>query len=193
MLSKNEILKLIAQLDTQGDIKAERVIQKIVLAGSACVPYLIAAAQNDEFPRIMKWSLLALGTIGDKRGSSILTKALGHERMTVKLQAMSGLARMNHKTSAKKIALLLNDESGGVRGRALSTLIKLNNKSIVLSLLPMLNDPMWYIRKEACRACEHFKVQAAIPVLLELKKGDAKKAVRAAATDALKAMKYVEL
>lgn len=95
----------------------------------------------------MKWSLLALGSIGDKRAIPILMKALDHERMTVKLQAMSGLARMKHKAAAKCIASLLTDESGGVRGRALRTLIALNNKSVVSQIIPALEDPMWYIRQ----------------------------------------------
>ena len=191
MVSKNEILSLIAQLDTQGDIQAEKTIQKIVKIGNTTIPYLIEAAKNEDFPRVMKWSLLALGAIGDKKGIPVLVKALNHERMTVKLQALGGLARIKHKPSANKIALLLNDESGGVRGRALKTLIILNNKSIVTSILPMLNDPMWYIRQEACKACEHFKIQSSIPVLLKLEKSDEKKAVRIAALSALKKMNHI--
>ena len=191
MVNKNEILSLIAQLDTQGNIQAEKTIQKIIKIGKTTIPYLIEAATNDKFPRVMKWSLLALGAIGDKKGIPVLVKALKHERMTVKLQAMGGLARMKHKPSANKIALLLNDESGGVRGRALKTLIVLNNKSIVTSIPSMLNDPMWYIRQEACRACEHFNIQSSIPILIKLEKDDVKKAVRTAALSALKKMKYV--
>jgi HEAT repeat protein len=191
MASKNDVSYLISQLDTQGDIQAEKIIQKIARIGATSIPLLKEAAQNEEHPRIMKWSLLALGTIGDKKCSPILIKALSHERMSVKLQAMGGLARMNHKASAKKIALLLTDESGGVRGRALKTLIALNNKSIVNSILPTLNDPMWYVRQEACKACEHFKIQSSIPILVELKKSDEKKAVKSAAINALKAMKHI--
>ena len=191
MISKNEILSLIDQLDTQGDIQANKIIQKLKIVGKIAIPYLIKSAQNEEFPRVMKWSLLALGAIGDKKGVPVLVKALNHERMTVKLQALGGLARMNHKSSAKKISLLLNDESGGVRGRALATLIILNNKSISPLIPLMLNDPMWYIRKEACRACEHFKIQSSIPILLKLEKNDEKKAVRTAAQDALKKMKQI--
>ena len=189
MVSKNEILSLIEELNTQSDIQADKTIQKLEKVGKTAIPYLIESAQNEESLRVMKWSLLALGAIGDKRGIPILVKALKHERMTVKLQALGGLARMNHKSSAKKITLLLHDESGGVRGRALATLIILNNKSISPSIPPMLNDPMWYIRQEACRACEHFKIQSSIPILLKLKKNDEKKAVRTAAQSALEKIK----
>ena len=188
-MCKNKIPSLIAQLDTQSDIQAEKIILKIAKIGKSTIPYLIEASKNEEYPRIMKWSLLALGTIGDKRGLPVLVEALNHERMTVKLQAMNGLARIKHKLSAKKIALLLKDKSGGVRGRALKTLIILNNKSVMSSILPMLNDPMWYIRQEACRACEHFQIQSAVPNLVKLVKSDEKKAVRTAAQNALNNIK----
>lgn len=188
-MKENEVASLIAKLDTQGDILAEKIIQKIVKMGKEAIPYFIEAAKNEEFPRIMKWSLLALGTMGDKRALPILVKALNHERMTVKLQAMDGLARLKHKPSAKKITLLLNDQSGGVRGRALKTLIILDNKSIATSILPMLNDPMWYVRQEACKACEHFQIQSAVSKLKKLEKADEKKAVRTAASNALKKIK----
>ncbi len=186
MAGEKDILSLIAQLDTQGDIQAEIIIQKIKKIGKVTIPYLIDAAQDEKFPRVMKWSLLAIGAIGDEKGIPVLIKALNHERMTVKLQAISGLARMKHKLSAKKIELLLNDESGGVRGRAIKALIILNNISVVNSIPPLLNDSMWYIRQEACKACEHFKIESSIPILLELENSDEKMVVRAAARSALR-------
>ncbi|MBC7712914.1 MAG: HEAT repeat domain-containing protein [Rhizobacter sp.] len=186
---EKEILLLIEKLDVQGDIQAEKMIQKISKFGVKAVPFLIKAAQDEEYPRIMKWSLLALGTIGDKKGLPVLIKALGHERMTVKFHALGGLARFNNKASAKKVALLLNDESGGVRGRALKTLMTLNNKSVATSILPLFSDPMWYIRQDTCKASEQFKMASAIPLLITLEKSDEKKAVRTAASKALKVLR----
>ncbi len=190
MARKIEIEALIAELDTQGDVQAEKTIQKIIKFGSIAVPYLIKSAQNEDFPRVMKWSLLALGTLGDKKCIPVLIKALKHERMTVKLQALGGLARIEYKSSAKKVAMLLKDESGGVRGRVLKTLIALNNKSISASIPPLLSDPMWYVRQEACKACEHFRIRSAIPILEKLENDDEKKAVREAAKNALKKIAY---
>ena len=60
MVSKNEISSLISQLDTQGDIQAEKIIQKMARIGTTCIPLLKEAAQNEEHPRVMKWSLLAM-------------------------------------------------------------------------------------------------------------------------------------
>jgi HEAT repeat protein len=182
---KSNLKDLIQQLDTQGDLAAEKVIEKLVNFGATAVPELLIAAKNKETPRLRKWSLLALGSLKDKRAVPLLLAALDDERMTVQLQALGGLARMRYKKAAKKIAGLLKNKRGGVRGRALRTLIILNEASIAKQILPSLQDPMWYIRQEACIACGHFKIKSARLKLTNLAKNDERKAVREAAAEAL--------
>ena len=189
MSSQSKILLLIAKLDTPRDTLAEEIIQKLENIGKPAVPYLLDSAQDEKAPRIRKWSLQALGAIGDIKGASVLMKALEHSQMTVKLHAIRGLARMKYKKAAKRIAKLLKDESGGIRVNAITSLIRLNDKSVAAEIVPVLEDSMWYVRQEACRACGHFKINKAKSKLLVLSKEDEKKAVRNAATEALKSLK----
>ena len=177
--------QLILQLDTAGDIAAEQVITQLVKIGPKAIPDLIKAAQDPSKPRIRKWSLLALGTIGDLSVSPILTNALRDERMTVKLCAMQGLARMNDKSAASHIVLLLTDQSAGVRVNAIGALIKLNDAITASQIAPLLKDPMWSVRLYVCKAVKHFQLKETLKTLQNLAAHDPKTAVRNAATAAL--------
>jgi HEAT repeat protein len=177
---------LILQLDTAGDRVAEAVIARLVKLGSSAVPLLIKAACNGDEPRIRKWSLLALGSIGDRRAAPVLMESLGEERMNLRLNAVRGLARMKYKPAAAKIAKLLRDESGGIRVNALYALQTLGARQFASQVQKCLKDPQWYVRQEACVACGAFRTSRARGELSKLAVGDQRKAVRVAAAAALK-------
>lgn len=181
------MIELIKKLDTSSDKAAEKVIQQIILEGKSAVPLLMKAAKNKEAHRIRKWSLQALGAIGDKRAAPLLVEALKEDKMTIRLHAIKGLARMNYKKAAKKIAALsVNDESGGIRVNALYALTDLGDGSVGAQILKSLSDPQWYIRQAAATACGKLKISKAKKKLLELSTKDEKKAVRVAAQEALR-------
>ncbi len=185
-MKNKEIQNLILKLNTQSDKKAEAIIKKLSKSRFAAVPSLMKAAKDLENPRIQKWSLQALGEIGDKKSAPLLLKALSDKRMNIRLHAIKGLSKMKLKRAAKSIALLLNDESGGIRVNALYALINLNDSSVLEKIRKSLSDPQWYVRQNACRACGHFRYKRAFKTLVKLAKSDAKKAVRAAAQKALR-------
>jgi HEAT repeat protein len=72
---------------------ADKIIAEIALIGRSAVPALLVAAENKNLPRIRKWSLQALGAIGDKRAGPVLMDALADEQMTVRLHSLRGLAK----------------------------------------------------------------------------------------------------
>jgi len=168
---------LISRLDTSSDKTAEKVIQKLVKIGRPAVSVLFKAANDLAKPRVRKWSLQALGAIGDKRAGPYLLIALKDERMTVKLHAVHGLARMNYKPAETAIIRLLNDPSGGIRVNSVDALIHLKSKKADKALIRLLNDEQWYVRQHACRACGILEISAALPSLKNLAKHETRKAV----------------
>ncbi|MCO5144155.1 MAG: HEAT repeat domain-containing protein [Oligoflexia bacterium] len=184
-----QINDYIKQLNTSSDKAAEKVIQKIIEKGKPAVPKLIVAAKESASPRIQKWSLQALGAIGDKRAKPVLKHALSDSRMTVRLHALRGLARMKDSKSSSSIINLLTDESGGIRVNALQALIEIDHCSRKIAIIPLLSDSQWYVRQQACICCKKFQIKNAKSVLKTLAKKDSKKAVRKAAKERLKVFK----
>lgn len=183
---------LIAALDTPSDRAAESVIAKLVKLGAGAVPSLMAAARDLEAPRIRKWSLQALGAIGDRRSGPLLVEALDDERMTVRLHAVRGLRRMRYKPAAKALARLLRDPSGGVRVNAVDALAEVGDRSVAVSraLVAALGDAQWYVRQRASAACGALGVAKAAPLLEKLAR-DPRKAVRVEAAGALAVLRGV--
>lgn len=181
----NRVSDLIDQLDTSSDTKAEKVIRSLVAIGKSSVPPLIEAAKDATRPRIRKWSLQALGSLGDRRAASLLVAALKDERMTVRLHAVKGLARMKYGKGARPIAALLRDASGGIRVNALYALMILGDPSIAAPVQKALSDPQWYVRQSAAETCGRLGLKKAKKKLETLSKKDDRKAVREAAAEAL--------
>lgn len=184
-MKKQQIDSLIAQLDTQGDITAENVIGELVAIGKTAVPALMRAAKDIRAPRIRKWALQALGSIGDKRAAPLLLEALLDDRMTVKLHSIKGLSKMRYKNGAIPISKLLKDKSGGIRVNALYALVEIGDRSVLPKIRKCLSDPQWYVRQNACIACGMLKDTIAKPKLKKLSFADDRKAVRVAAAKAL--------
>ncbi|MCO5144319.1 MAG: HEAT repeat domain-containing protein [Oligoflexia bacterium] len=165
-----QITRYIQKLNTSSDHAAEKTIQQLVKKKILAIPLLVEAAKDSKKPKIQKWSLEALGAIGDKKSAKLLISALKDERMTIRLHALRALGRMKYTKAAPQITKLLNDSSGGIRLNALQTLLKLKkcpDKNIIIVLL---KDPQWYIRQYACIACEEFKITKAIPKLVGIYK-----------------------
>lgn len=181
----DELQELIQDLDTSSDTAAQKTIHKIIQLGPAAIPSLLRAAKDKTAPRIRKWSLQALGAIGDSRAGSLLVQALKEDRMTVRLHALKGLGRMKFKKASKAVAELLDDVSGGIRVNALYTLSELGDKSVAPKILKLLDDPQWYIRQTAAALCGKFKITKAKKKLEALAEKDDRKAVRDAAKKAL--------
>ncbi len=180
--------ELIKKLNTSSDKTAERVISALIKSGPAVVPLLLAAAKDLTSPRIRKWSLQALGGIGDKRAAPVLVAALKDERMTVRLHALKGLRRMKYKNGLRAIVAMLKDESGGVRVNALYCLMEFEDKAVIPQIQKCLLDEQWYIRQTACIACGQLGAVKAKKKLAELATDDERKAVREAATQAITAL-----
>ena len=183
---KDKIQNLIKKLDTSKDLDAEKVIQKLVIFGEAAILQLIEAAENKSKPRIRKWSLQALGAIGNKKGAKPLLSALQDERMTIKLHAIRGLGRMKYKASEKILVKLLKDESGGIRVNTIDALIAINAKNSNKDLIRCLSDENWYVRQHAAKACGLLKIKEATNKLKLLEIKDNRKAVKTAANISLK-------
>lgn len=188
-MSVSKIPELILKLDTSSDKIAEKIIKQILVFRTKAVPQLMRAAQDETKPRIRKWSLQALGAIGDNKAAPLLIDALNDERMTVRFHALKGLGRMKYKKGSKKIATLLNDPSGGVRVSALHALMNIGDSSTGPQIQKSLSDPQWYVRQIACEACGQFSLDKAKKKLQQLSKSDERKAVRTAALEALSKFK----
>lgn len=187
--SKSDISSLIEELNTSSDTSAEKTIAKILVLGPGAVPALLRAAKNEKAPRIRKWSLQALGAMGDKRVTAVLVEALKDDRMTVRLHALRGLGRLKMKKAATAIVKLLEDSSGGIRVNALYSLIEIGEPKVAPMIQKLLSDPQWYVRQTACVACGKFKVIRSKKVLMHLATHDSRKAVREAADQALHSMR----
>lgn len=129
---ESKIKTLIQKLDVRGDHAAEKVIAQLKIIGKTAVPLLLAAANDESERRIQKWSLQALGAIGDKRAADVLIASLKDEHMSVRLHAVRGLGKMKLKKAATPLARLLKDKSGGIRVNALYALMAIGDKSVVL-------------------------------------------------------------
>lgn len=90
-MTADRISKLILDLNTTGDTKAEKPIAKLVAIGPNAVAPLLKAAKDLNRSHIRKWSFQALGSIGDKRAAIAQVKAFDDPRMTVKLHSLKGL------------------------------------------------------------------------------------------------------
>lgn len=178
-----KIEALIEKLDTPGDLAAEKVIAALAKIGKPALPFLRIAAQDEANPRIRKWALQALGSLGDKKDAPLLIAALKEERMTVRLHAVKGLARL--QLGAAPIAKLLKDESGGIRLNALYALMAIGDVSVLPEIRKCLKDSEWYVRQNACVACGKFADVKAKRELKRLAVEDERKAVREAAKQAL--------
>lgn len=189
-MQNKEIHSLIEKLDTQSDKKAEAIIKKLSKIGPVAVPLLMKTAKNLENPRVQKWSLQALGEMGDKKAASVLLNTLSDSRMTVRLHAIKGLSRMKLKRAVRPISRLLKDESGGIRVNALYALVNLNDPSTLGNVRKALQDSQWYVRQTACYVCGHYEDKKALKTLVQLSKSDTKKAVRKAAEEALQKLGY---
>lgn len=177
--------RLISQLNTASDRAAESIIRRLVRIGKPAVTKLLQAAEDPSRPRVRKWSLQALGAIGDQRAAGLLVKFLRDEMMTVRLHALRGLGRMRYRRAAPAIQRLLGDESGGIRSNAIHALIELRDKTSGRLLIKALDDDRWYVRQVAARACGELAAKAAIPKLKRLFLADHHQAVRNAAKMAL--------
>ena len=184
-----ELKNLIEKLDVQGDRAAEKIIAKLCKLGSTAVPFLLVAAKDESNRRIQKWSLQALGGIGDKRSGGVLIASLSDERMTVKLHALRGLKKMKLKKAVPSITRLLDDPSGGIRVNALYALMAIGASSALPAIRRLLQDPQWYVRQNACVACAQFKDSKVRSRLKILSTNDERKAVRTAALEALTKLK----
>lgn len=174
-----KIESLMEQLDTPGDTAAEKVIAALAKIGKPALPFLRAAAKDTANPRIRKWSLQALGSFGEKKDAILLIEALKEDRMTVRLHAVKGLARLG--MGAEPIAKLLKDESGGIRVNALYALMVIGDVSVLPEIRKCLKDSEWYVRQNACVACGKFADVKAKRELKRLSTEDERKAVRDAA------------
>jgi HEAT repeat protein len=144
------------------------------------------AASDVSKPRIRKWSLQALGAIGNKAAAPLLIQALKDERMTVKLHAIRGLSRMKYKPAAARIRMLMSDPSGGIRVNAIDALIELEDRTVSGSVLNRsLADEKWYVRQHAAIACGKLGVKSSVSKLKLLIKNESKKAVLIAAQESL--------
>jgi HEAT repeat protein len=184
-MKANIVDKLISRLDTSSDHAAEKVIRQLARIGKPALPALMRAGKDLSRPRIRKWSLQGIGTIGDSRGGPLLVEALRDERMTVRLHALKGLGRMKYQKALRPITRLLRDESGGIRVNALATLRELDGRSARGAVMRLLDDPQWYVRQAACEACGAWGAVRAKAKLRALAAKDARKAVRQAAAKAL--------
>lgn len=182
----SKIQNLINKLDTSKDLEAEKVIQKLVLYGEDAILQLIDAAENESKPRVRKWSLQALGAIGNPKGAKPLLSALLDQRMTVRLHAIRGLARMKYKASEKNLVKLLKDDSGGIRVNTIDALIAISAKKSNKELIRCLSDESWYVRQHAARACGILKIKEAIKKLKLLETRETRKAVKQAVNISLK-------
>lgn len=154
---------LIDQLDTRGDKAAEKVIRKLARHGKRAVPGLMKAAKDTSRPFVRKWSLQALGAIGDPRAASLLITALKDERMTVRLHAV-------------RVGVVLALKSIGA-------------KPVLPRLRKALEDPAWYVRQNAAVVIGELKDKASVAALKRLVENDPKKAVSNAAKAAVAKIK----
>lgn len=181
-----EIAAWIERLDTPSDRRAEAAIRALAEThGRAAVPALLKAARDPSRPRVRKWSLQALGAIGDRRAVPLLVAALEDERMSLRLHALRGLARLKPKSAVKAVARRLADESGGVRVNALQCLQAIGDRGAAPAVVRALRDPQWYVRQRAAEICGEWRVARARAALTRLAAGDERKAVREAAARAL--------
>jgi HEAT repeat protein len=187
-MSLKVISALIAKLDTPSDKAAEKVIRRLIPFRAAAVPSLLLATSGHN-PRIRKWSLQALGAIGNPRAAPALIKALKDPQMTVRLHALRGLGRMKFKPASTHIVKLLRDESGGIRVNAIQALLTIGKLPRGAAVVKSLADEQWYVRQKACLACEKFQLISAKKKIAQLAAKDPKKAVRTAAELALVSFK----
>ncbi|WP_413574565.1 HEAT repeat domain-containing protein [Bdellovibrio sp. HCB290] len=180
--------ELILALNTSSDKAAEKVIAKLVKIGKPVVGTLIEAAADMSQPRIRKWSLQALGAIGDKSAGPVLIKAFKDSRMTVKLHAVRGLGCMKYKPATKALRALLKDPSGGIRINVIDALVEIKDRSSNSAIIRSLSDEQWYVRQHAAMACEKLNIVSAVPKLKKLMKIEKRKAVLNAAAIALKSL-----
>lgn len=180
-----KIPSLIERLDVAGDIAAGKAILELARAGRSAVIPLLAAAADKERPRIRKWSLEALGAIGDKRALPVLTAALDDEMMNIRLHALRGLGHMRAAAAVGKIEKLVRDPSGGIRINAIHTLIKIGKKPKSSVIKNALADPQWYVQQAAAQAAGVFQLSALRPILKRISEENSRNAVRQAAKDAL--------
>lgn len=183
--SKNSISKLMLTLDTSSDRIAEGVIRDLLKQKERALPLLLQAAQNKSAPRLRKWSLQALGAIGDPKAENLLIAALADSRMTVRLHAVRGLQRMKSTKALRAVSRLIADPSGGVRSNALEFLADVGGRTMAPVVQKALLDPKWYIRQRGCVLLGKWGVPRGGTLLRKIATTDPSKAVRVAAETAL--------
>lgn len=180
---------LIEGFETRSDRAAEAVIAKLAKVGPEVTLALLKAARNPRRPFVRKWSLQALGVVGDSRARGVLIAALRDERMTVRLHAIRGLGRMGGSKAVAPLISCLADDSGGIRMNALQSLGALKAKLPPRVLLKVLEDPKWYVRQMACRLSAS-SVSATVGRRLRLlAERDPRQAVRTEARAALERLR----
>ena len=186
---EDALSRALASLNTNSDRKAAHAIRRLQPHKKEALPVLRKMARDPKLPLTRKWSLEALGALGDRSVGRLLVAALSDPRMTVRLHALRGIAKLRYARASRSVAKLIHDPSGGIRVNALHCLIAIGATQEGRAIRHGLKDPKWYVRQIAAKACGELRVRSSARDLSTLLNTENRAAVIAEARSALGALK----
>jgi HEAT repeat protein len=128
------------------------------------VASIYSAARNDD-PRIRQYLSMVLGTIGDRRATSLLLEALSDRETETRLYALLALGELKDPASVPRIIEATRDGDKDVRKTAYYVLGEIHDPRAVDALLPGLEDRVPDVRWNAAIALAGFGDRRAAPAL----------------------------
>ncbi|MDD5678180.1 MAG: HEAT repeat domain-containing protein [Kiritimatiellae bacterium] len=131
------------------------------------VPGYIRDCGNPD-ARVRAEAALELGRIGDKRGASVLIKALDDQDATVRVRAIQSLAWMQAGEAVPKLIELLKGSDLRIQRRAAQALGQIGDPRAAAPLLECLAADDFHLKVNAILALGWLRSKEAVPPLIKL-------------------------
>jgi HEAT repeat protein len=128
---------------------------------------LYRSSRHDD-PRIRRYLSMVLGSLGDRRATSLLVDALKEPDVETRIYALLALADLRDPASVPHIIEVTKDPEKDVRKTALYALGSIGDRRAAPALVEALNDETADVRFNAAVALSRFGDKRAIPALHEM-------------------------
>ncbi len=134
-------------LDDPDALIREAAAEALLNAGKLkAVPYIAKLLEREQDNEVIVACLRGLGSVRSKKGLSLLTGYLKHEREDLVIIALNSIARLKTKLAADEIGACLDDPRWRVRVAALEAAAKLELKKHQEKIGALLDDDDAFVR-----------------------------------------------
>jgi len=146
------VQRALTRLLGDGTVRSH-VVEALVRNGAGVVPPLIEQLQAEDL-ETRQAAAVALGRIGDRRGTAPLVKALADRDLAV--AAAGALARIGDASAFEALIVRLGDPDSSIRQSVIAALNSIGHPEMPGRILPLLTSPDAIVREAALRIAGYF-------------------------------------